>query len=258
MKSSKLYFFNKDIILLLITIFLSLAIFFSNESVYIKKIEEKVVNFISIIYYPKNWYEDILSVKSENELLMQRIIQLKLLNSKMDNYRKENVELRKMLRFKESYKNISLKPANKVNHNYSSIFSIIVNVGKEDGIQKNQAVIDMNGLIGKTITIGKNGSKIQLITDRNFAVSVKVGEEMLLSIFKPMHGKIGYLERVLKSLELNIGDIIYTSGVSEIYPSDLPVAKIISLSNNPDKLYQDVVVEILADIDNLNYVFIIQ
>jgi len=258
MKLNKLYFFNKDIILLLITIFFSLSIFFSNESFYVLKIEKKIIDFISIIYHPKKWYENILSVRSENEFLMQKIIQLKLLNSKIDNYRKENVELRKMLKFKESYKNISLKPANKVNHHYSSIFSIIVSVGEKDGIKKNQAVIDMNGLIGKTITVGKNGSKVQLITDRNFAVSVKVGEEMLLSTFKPMHGKIGYLERVLKSLELNIGDIIYTSGVSEIYPSDLPVAKIISLKNNPNKLYQDVIVEILADVDNLNYVFVIQ
>ena len=69
---------------------------------------------------------------------------------------------------------------------------------------------------------------------------------------------MGYLERVIKSVELNIGDVIYTSGVSKIYPSDLPVAKVKSIKNNPDKLFQDVIVEILADIDNLNYVFIIQ
>ena len=81
---------------------------------------------------------------------------------------------------------------------------------------------------------------------------------MILSTFKPTHGKLGYLERVIKSVELNIGDVIYTSGVSKIYPSDLPVAKVKSIKNNPDKLFQDVIVEILADIDNLNYVFIIQ
>ena len=63
---------------------------------------------------------------------------------------------------------------------------------------------------------------------------------------------------IIKSIEINVGDIIYTSGVSKIYPSDLPVAKIKSIEDNPDKLFLDVVVEILADIDNLNYVFIVQ
>ena len=258
MKSNKLYFFTKDIIFLILAIIISLTIFFSNKSIYVQKIEQKIVDFIVFIYYPKNWYEDILLVKTKNELLSQKVIQLKLLNSKLENYRKENIRLKKMLSFKESYSKLSLKPANKVNHNYSSIFSIIINVGSRDQIYKNQAVLDMNGLVGKTISVGKNGSKVQLITDKNFAVSVKVTKEMFLSTFKPLHGKLGYLEGVLKSLELTQGDIIYTSGVSEIYPSDLPVGKIVSFKNNPDKLYQDVVVEILADIENLNYVFVIQ
>jgi len=258
MRQNKLYFFTKDIIFFILAIILSLSIFFSNKSIYVQEIEKKIIDFIAFIYYPKYWYQDILLVKTKNELLNQRIVQLKLLNSKLENYRIENVELKEMLNFKESYNRLSLKPANKVNHNYSSIFSIIINVGSSDKIFKNQAVLDMNGLVGKTISVGKNGSKVQLITDKNFAVSVKIGKDMFLSTFKPMHGKLGYLEGVLKSLELHKEDIIYTSGVSEIYPSDLPVAKIISFKNNPDKLYQDVIVEILADIENLNYVFVIQ
>ena len=258
MKSNKLYFFNKDIISLIITLFFSLSLFFSNESIYVKNIEENIIDFISFVVYPKSWYENILIVRSKNDLLKQKIVQLKLLNAELDNHRKENIKLKEMILFKELYPKLSLKPANKVSHNYSSIYAIILNVGKKDGIEKNQAVLDMEGLVGKTITVGNNASKVQLITDGNFAVSVKVGEEMLLSLFKPTHGKLGYLEGVLKSLKLSVDDIIYTSGVSQIYPSDLPVGKIISIKNNPNKLYQDVIVEILADIDNLNYVFIIQ
>jgi len=258
MKLNKLYFLNKDIILLVVALFFSLNLFFSNDSEYVEKVERKIIDFISYVVYPKSWYENILVIASENDLLKQKIIQLKLLNSKSDNYRVENIKLKEMLTFKESYPRLSLKPANKVNHNYSSIYAIILNVGGNDGIEKNQAVLDMEGLIGKTIAVGNNASKVQLITDRNFAVSVKVGKEMFLSIFKPTHGKLGYLDRVIKSIEINVGDIIYTSGVSKIYPSDLPVAKIKSIEDNPDKLFLDVVVEILADIDNLNYVFIVQ
>ena len=258
MKIKKLYFLDKDIIFLVITLFFSLNIFFSNDSKYVLNIERKIIDFVSYIVYPKSWYEDIMVIKSENEILKQKVVQLKLLNSKLDNYRIENDKLKSMLSFNESYPKLSLKPANKVNHNFSSIHAIILNVGTRDNIEKNQAVIDMDGLVGKTISIGENATKVQLITDRNFVVSVKVGKEMILSTFKPTHGKLGYLERVIKSVELNIGDVIYTSGVSKIYPSDLPVAKVKSIKNNPDKLFQDVIVEILADIDNLNYVFVIQ
>jgi rod shape-determining protein MreC len=208
--------------------------------------------------YPKTWYENILYIKSNNELLVQNITQLKLLNSKLTNYQRENIKLREMLNFKESYPKLSLLPANKVNDNFTSIFSIIINVGLNDDITKNQPVIDMNGLVGKTITIGNNASKVQLITDKNFAVSVKVGEEMTLAIFKPTFGKYGYLEGVLKTLELKEDEIIYTSGVSEIYPSDIPVARIVSFAKDQDKLTQNVIVEVIAKINELNYVFVVK
>jgi rod shape-determining protein MreC len=258
MKSYKLYFLNKDIISLILTLSLSISLFFSNSSDYVAKVEGDIIDFISFITYPKIWYKNILLIESENELLKQKIVQINLLNSKLDNHRTENIKLKEMLIFKELYPKLSLKPANKVNHNFASIYSIILDVGDIDNIKKNQAVIDMKGLVGKTINIGEIASKVQLITDKNFAVSVKVGKEMLLSIFKPNYGKSGYLERVLKSIDVQEGDIIYTSGVSKIYPSDLPVAKVISINNDPKKLFLDVNVEILADIDYLNYVFIIQ
>ena len=258
MSYSNTSFINRRFITLFIFLFLSIFLFFTNKSRYVKKIEKNIINFISFVVYPKTWYDNVLYIKSNNELLAQNVTQLKLLNSKLTNYQKENIKLREMLNFKESYPKLSLLPANKVNDNFTSVFSIIINVGINDDIVKNQPVIDMNGLIGKTIMIGDNASKVQLITDKNFAVSVKVGEDMSLAIFKPTFGKYGYLEGVLKTLKLNEGEIVYTSGVSEIYPSDIPVAKIISFTKDQDKLTQNVIVEILAKINELNYVFVIK
>ena len=178
MRPYKLYFLNKDIISLILTLFLSINLFFSNNSEYVDKVEEKIIDFISFISYPKSWYKNILLIESENELLKQKIIQLNLLNSKLNNHRTENMKLKEMLHYKEAYPQLSLKPANKVNHNFSSIYSIILNVGSDDNINKNQAVLDMEGLVGKTITIGEKASKVQLITDKNFGVSVKVGKSL--------------------------------------------------------------------------------
>ena len=73
--------------------------------------------------------------------------------------------------------------------------------------------------------------------DKNFAVSVKVGEDMVLSIFKPTHGKYGILEGVIKSSTVDVNDIAYTSGVSEIYPSNIPVAKVICSKSKRGKSF---------------------
>ena len=164
-----------------------------------------------------------------------------------------------MLNFKDSYEKLSLLPANIVNHSFSSsIHSVIIDVGKNRDLNKNQAVIDMNGLFGKTINVGENATKIQTVNDKNFAVSVKVGKDMILSIFKPTHGKYGVLEGVIKSSVVEVDDIVFTSGISEIYASNIPVAKVINIKKEKNKPFQDVTVEILADLKNLNYVFVIQ
>ena len=250
---------NKEIISLILTMLFSLIIFFSNDSSFVIEVEKDIVDFVSAISFPKKWYDELLIIKEQNEILNSRIVQLQLLNSKYDNYRIENEELRKMLNFKDSYGKLSLLPVNIVNHSFSSsINSVIIDAGENDNLTKNQAVIDMSGLFGKTINIGEHASKIQTINDKNFAVSVKVGKEMVLSIFKPTHGRYGILEGVIKSSEVIIGDVVYTSGVSEIYPANIPVAIVTNIKKENDKPFQDVTVEILADFKNLNYVFIIQ
>ena len=78
------------------------------------------------------------------------------------------------------------------------------------------------------------------------------------AIFKPDYGMRGFLEGVVKSVKIKKGDIIYSSGIGEIYPPDIPVCKVLSVSDDSDKPYLNVIVEILADLSNLNYVFIIQ
>ena len=165
-----------------------------------------------------------------------------------------------MIKLKESFKHLSLLPANVINSNYfSSIESKIINVGTDDGVIKNLAVIDIYGnLVGKIIEVGERNSKIQLITDNNFSVSVKVGDNISIGQFRPTYYSFGVLDGIIKSLNVDEEDIVFTSGVSEIYPPDIPVAKIKSQIKKKNKLFQDVGVELLTDIDNLYYVFIIQ
>ena len=57
---------------------------------------------------PKKWYQDIFTIKEENALLSQKIVQLSLLNSELSNYKYENEKLREMLEFKKSSNPLSL------------------------------------------------------------------------------------------------------------------------------------------------------
>ena len=73
-------------------------------------------------------------------------------------------------------------------------------------------------------------------------------------------GKWGIIESVSKQYEksLNIGDIFYTTDDSNIYPENIPVAKIIDIQNRRNELELYVKVEIIADLNSLKNIFIVQ
>ena len=256
----KKFSINKFFLTFILFSILSLNIFFYKDSIYTKKVESFVLDVYVFLSKPASWYNNILTIKEENKILSQELVQLSLMNSKLVNYESENRHLKEMLKFKEAYKHLSLLPANIVNSNLSiSSKSYIINVGKNDNVVRNLCVIDAYGnLVGKIINVGNNNSNVQLLTDKNFSISIKVADNLSIAQFKPTYWNYGILEGVLKTLEIKKGDIIYTSGISEIYPPDIAIAKVASKIKKQNKLFQDVAVEILTDINNLYYVFVIQ
>ncbi len=258
MEFIRISFLSKEIIALLLTSCLSLILFFSSRSDFVIAVEEDLADITSFIMYPQTWYKGVMQVKEENKVLKALVTQLTLLNSESERFRNENEHLKKMLQFVEAHP-LSMQPANVVNTQLSSsVQTFFIDIGQMHGIHRDLPVIDMLGLLGKTVSLGDNASKIQLITDNNYRVSIRVGKDRTLGIFVPTHGRYGILEGVRKSLELTEGEIVVTSGISNIYPADIPVAKVISVASNNNQLFLDVAVEILADLNNLNYVFVIQ
>ena len=249
--------FNKDLLALLISILFSIILFFNNKSEAVTAIKADFSNLITTLSYPQKWYKDIFYIKEFNQYLEQKLVHSNLLNAKLNNYKIENSILRKMLNFKDSNP-WTLVPANVTNRYSLSTQTIILNVGENNNINKNLPVLDTSGLLGKTIAVGEHTCQVQLITDKNFSVSIKVGDVNSLGNFVPTVGKFGILQGIRKSVELFPGQVAYTSGISEIYPGDIPVARIISVNKNNNNAFQDVNVELLSDLNNLNYVFIIQ
>ena len=253
----RVLFINKDVLALLVTLFLSALLLFNRTSPQINQLKLQITLIANKITYPKQWYNNIFVINEENQVLKNKMLQLILLNSEMEGFRLENKRLREMLNF-VSRKPLNFIPANVVHHHYGlPSQSIAINIGSDNGIMVNMAVMDENGLLGKTIYVEDNSTLVQLVTDNNFRVSVRIGQDRELGLFLPTHGKYGILEGVRKSMPLQQGEIAYTSGISTIYPPNIPVARVISAIKNDNHPFQHVVVELLGYIDTLDYVFVI-
>ena len=252
-----LYLYRVHVIFIFSTLF-SLLLYFSNTSNAVKSVQADFADIVSIVLSPKKWYQNILNTKEKNEYLMESVGQLRLLNTKLIHLKHENSKLRSMLAFKKTSP-LSLVGGTVVNSQLSGfIHTVTLNSGVSDGIINNLPIIDMYGLLGKTISVGDRASLVQLITDKNFRVSVRVGEKWNLGLFIPTHGKFGNIEGIPKSQQVLTGDSVITSGISNIYPKDIPVAKVVSVEIDPERPFLQIIVEISADVYNSDFVFIIQ
>jgi len=250
-------FINKDVLTLLLALFLSVILLLTRTSPQIQQLKFQLSNIASIIVYPTTWYYAVFSVREENKLLKDKLIQFTLMNSELESYHQENRRLKKMLNFTENQP-MNFLTANVVGHNFGlPTQSITLDIGKKEGVAKNLTVMDENGLLGKTIKVGDHTALTQLITDKNFRVSVRIGQERALGLFIPTHGKYGILEGVRKSMPLYVGEVAYTSGISEIYPPNIPVAKVVSIQLDDNNPFQHIVVELVGSMENLDYVFVI-
>ena len=241
----------------LLTLVLSAILLLTRNSTQIQQLKFQLSSIASTIAYPVTWYNAVFTVREKNKLLKEQLVQFTLMNSELESYHQENRRLKEMLNFIDNQP-LNYLTANVVGYNFGlPTQSITIDIGSKEGIEKNLTVMDENGLLGKTIKVGSHAALTQLITDKNFRVSVRIGQERALGLFIPTHGKYGLLEGVRKSMPLNEGEIAYTSGISEIYPPNIPVARVVSIQLDDNNPFQHIVVELVGSIENLDYVFII-
>lgn len=204
---------------------------------YIKRTKEAIVS-----------YQEILE---ENQVLKNEQIKYDILLSYNEKILEENRRLQEILKIKEE-KNLNLKVA-KVNfRNPSNLYTrFYINLGKKDGVKRNMIVLSGETLIGKVGRVYENYSIVDMITSENFNVSA-LTESQMLGIVKGSDEEDGtlYFEANTFQNNIEIGEKIYTSGISEIYPKGLYIGKVSEIDEDNGELFRSIKVK--NDIDILN------
>jgi rod shape-determining protein MreC len=101
--------------------------------------------------------------------------------------------------------------------------SLLTQAGREDGVEKGQAVLSGDGLIGRIIEAGQKTSRILLLTDINSRVPVLVENTSQHAILAGDNGPYAKLVLVSTDSEITEGSRIVTSGHGGLFPQGLPV-----------------------------------
>jgi len=134
---------------------------------------------------------------------------------------------------------------------------IIVNHGSDDGIVKGMPVVTQQGLVGKVVAVTATAARVQLITDPGSILNVHLEEANTdCQVVGSVTGDVS-LDMVNPGVTLVQGDLILTSGLGGLYPSDILIGQVLSPENSDSTLFQKATVQPVVDFVNLKAVLII-
>ena len=135
--------------------------------------------------------------------------------------------------------------------------SIIINRGANDGVLQNLAVLSSRGVVGKITSVSESSSEVQLISDVNFRLSVKIAPDEVEGILRWIGNDICEIVELKKISDIEIGDIVLTSNLSIYFPPNLPVGEVVSIFEKSDSSNRIVRMKLFSDLSKINQLFII-
>ena len=196
----------------------------------------------------------LATMKAENARLAQENAELSGLRLKFANISDENARLKGMLKIAPPAKKEYVTA--RVISNGGKVFSktVIVNSGKNNGIQKGQIALGKNGMAGIVSSSNANASRVILISNINAKVPVIVGKSGINAIASGYDANSGKLEHLTSNKKnIKIGDHIVTSGADGDIPYGIPVGVVSGVSS--DGILK---VSFYQNMDEINYLKIIK
>ncbi len=254
---------SKKIYLIIFSIILIFSFIFNTSFEKIKKyIDVELFPYQSKIYKIGTSLSEIKDFKKiivENENLKFENMKLKEKLFTLENIKEENRRLTEVLTIKEKYnydKNVKVgRVIHKNIHNLYNRFH--VDLGEKDGMEINMAVIQDNFLIGRVSEVLEDYSIVDLVSNPKVKVSAKTENGMLgVSCGSDEENGEIYFEPSTFKDGLKKGDVIYTSGISSIYPEGLLIGEIIEISENNNYLFKSIKVKPNYEVKKLREVII--
>ncbi len=132
-----------------------------------------------------------------------------------------------------------------------------IDIGSDNGLLRGMPVVTQQGLIGRIDAVTAGAARVQLITDANSAVNVRLpATQTDVMLVGSVTGELS-LDMIPQDVVVKPGDLVLTSGLGGSYPADIVVGQVISVRKRETDLFQTATVQPSANLANLRAVLVI-
>ena len=188
-------------------------------------------------------------VADNEQLHLQHDADAVILNQ-MQSLQAENAQLRELLAVTQRA-DYTLQMA-QIAYVERDIFKrkLFVDKGDQANVKPGQAVVDNGGVVGQVTRVFPWLSEVTLVTDKDIAVPIQVVRNGIRAVVFGS-GNISELELRYQPVnaDIEVGDVLVTSGMDGTYPPALPVAQVTKVERDPAYPFAHIVCAPLAGVD---------
>lgn len=190
------------------------------------------------------------ALQQENAQLRDQLVQ-------MEELRQENERLTALLDIQSQYQ-IS-GATGRVIGTGSDAYSreITVNVGSNSGVEPGQAVVGPSGLVGQVTEVSPLTCRVRLITDPQSGVSAYLQSPRDECVVKGAVDGLLYLEYLDDSVQVEVGDVVVTSGMGGSYPAGITIGTVTNVVNRAGTSDRTIIVSPLSTVSALEEVTVV-
>lgn len=200
---------------------------------------------------------DYFSLRQANDSLALENFRLRLRVAQIEKFVSDTLRISDIPATTLGYKYIPAtisKISNNTQHNY-----IIIDKGSDDGVLQGDGVITGKGAVGVIDAVSRNFSYARSFKNHGMSISARVGKTGISGplVWDGVSSNGALLKEIPLHMEIAVGDTIYTSGFSSIFPPDIPLgtageSRIVNGSTSEIK------VSLFEDFSALRYVTVVE
>jgi len=206
-------------------------------------------------------YVYLVDVKQDNNRLAYENARLTARVRELEQAQADNRRLRRLLGLRDTiaHEMVSAVVVGKDTPEFFRVAHVTLD-SPHASIRPDMPVISLDGAVGTVQRVAGEKIDVQLTVDSGFGVDVVVERTGARGFVRGEGDRSRYLVRVEwaeRRDEVDVGDVLVTSGVGCRFPKGIPVARVKSVEKKKFGVYQSLVAEPTVDFSRLEEVLII-
>lgn len=129
--------------------------------------------------------------------------------------------------------------------------------GRADGVEPGGVVVGEAGLLGRVVSAGEHGARVQLLSDRTAATGVLLPRTGRMAVARGDGASGAAIQYVPAIADVAVNEEVVTSGTDGVYPRGLRLGRIAAVRRPGASLFLELPVELAADPSREPVVFVI-